>query len=165
MNMPIVIVISPQSKKDLQLPGRGNWGENLDYHHLQMDEVEINLFEVWKSIISDLWQQTEGTWLLFRGGGEKLVVWAFLLLSKFFTRENYSFELCLLSRFFTKSKRRGFPYPQQKTSPGDEDERRADQIDHGEDWGNSGRFRLLQVSVCQVMLHFIMVIFGSYRKL
>ena len=81
MNMPIVI--SPQSKKDLQLPRRGNWGENLDYHHLQMDEVEINLFEVWKSIISDLWQQTEGTWLLFRGGGEKLVVWAFLLLSNF----------------------------------------------------------------------------------
>ena len=46
MNMPIVIVISPQSKKDLQLPGRGNWGENLDYHHLQMDEVEINLWSL-----------------------------------------------------------------------------------------------------------------------
>ena len=79
--------------------------------------------------------------------------------------ENYSFELCLLSKFFLQNRRgEASQYPQQKTSPGDEDERRADQIDHGEDWGNSGRFRLLQVSVCQVMLHFIMVIIGSYRQ-
>ena len=100
MNMPIVIVISPQSKKDLQLPGRGNWGENLDYHHLQMDEVEINL-----------WSLRFGK-VLFQTCGNKLkehncyseeevrnsLVEHFCFLSKFFLRENYSFEFCLLSR-------------------------------------------------------------------
>ena len=162
MNMPIVI--SPQSKKDLQLPRRGNWGENLDYHHLQMNEVEINLWSFEKYYFRPVATNWRNMAAIQRRRWETrcLSIFAF---EQFFMRENYSFELCLLSKFFTKSKRRGFPYPQQKTSPGDEVERRADRVDHEEDWENSGRFRLLQVSVCQVMLHFIMVIFGSYRKL